>query len=91
MITYKQAGVDIKAGGEVVRRIKKIAKGIGFFGGFFPLGKNHLVAAADGVGTKLKLAFMMNRHETVGIDLVAMNVDDVVASGAKPLFFLDYR
>ncbi|KPJ69055.1 phosphoribosylaminoimidazole synthetase [candidate division WOR-1 bacterium DG_54_3] len=89
-MTYKQAGVDIKAGGEVVRRIKKIAKGIGFFGGFFPLGKYHLVAAADGVGTKLKLAFMMNRHETVGIDLVAMNVDDVVVSGAKPLFFLDY-
>ena len=90
MITYKQAGVDVEAGGEVVRRIKKLAKGIGFFGGFFPLGRNYLVAAVDGVGTKLKLAFMLNRHDTVGIDLVAMNVDDVVASGAKPLFFLDY-
>lgn len=90
MITYKQAGVDIEAGNEVVRRIKKLAKGIGFFGGFFPLGKNYLVSAADGVGTKLKIAFMMNRHETVGIDLVAMNVDDLVVSGAKPLFFLDY-
>lgn len=90
MITYKQAGVDVGAGGEVVRRIKKLAPGIGFFSGFFPLGKDYLVAAADGVGTKLKVAVMMNRHDTVGIDLVAMNVDDVVAAGAKPLFFLDY-
>ncbi len=90
MITYKQAGVDIEAGNEVVRRIKKLAKGIGFFGGFFPLGKNYLVSAADGVGTKLKIAFMLNRHDTVGIDLVAMNVDDLVVAGAKPLFFLDY-
>jgi len=90
MITYKQAGVDVEAGSEVVRRIKKIARGIGFFGGFFPLGKNYLVGAADGVGTKLKIAFALNRHDSVGIDLVAMNVNDVVASGAKPLFFLDY-
>jgi len=90
MITYKQAGVDIEAGYEVVRRIKKIAKGIGLFGGLYPLGKNYLVGATDGVGTKLKLAFMMNKHTTIGIDLVAMNVDDVVAMGAKPLFFLDY-
>ena len=90
MITYKQSGVDIDAGNEVVRRIKKFAKGIGFFGGFFPLGKNFLVGATDGVGTKLKIAFLMNRHDTVGIDLVAMNVNDVVVSGAKPLFFLDY-
>ncbi|MEE8637825.1 MAG: phosphoribosylformylglycinamidine cyclo-ligase [Candidatus Margulisiibacteriota bacterium] len=89
-MTYKQAGVDIEAGNEVVRRIKKLAKGIGFFGGFFPLGKNYLVSAADGVGTKLKIAFMLNRHDTVGIDLVAMNVDDLVVAGAKPLFFLDY-
>ncbi|MFH1577336.1 MAG: phosphoribosylformylglycinamidine cyclo-ligase [Candidatus Margulisiibacteriota bacterium] len=90
MITYKQAGVDVGAGNEVVKRIRKFAKGIGFFGGLYPLGKNFLVGAADGVGTKLKLAFMMNRHDTIGIDLVAMNVDDVVATGAKPLFFLDY-
>jgi phosphoribosylformylglycinamidine cyclo-ligase len=90
MITYKQAGVDVDAGNEVVRRIKKFARGIGFFGGFYPLGKNFLVSAADGVGTKLKLAFKLNRHDTVGIDLVAMNVDDIVATGAKPLFFLDY-
>ncbi|MGB9612707.1 MAG: phosphoribosylformylglycinamidine cyclo-ligase [Candidatus Margulisiibacteriota bacterium] len=90
MITYKQAGVDIEAGYEVVKRIKKVAKGIGLFGGLFPFGKFYLVGAADGVGTKLKLAFMLNKHHTVGIDLVAMNVDDVVAMGAKPLFFLDY-
>lgn len=90
MITYKQAGVDIEAGYEVVRRIKKVAKGVGLFGGLFPFGKQYLVGATDGVGTKLKLAFMLNKHHTVGIDLVAMNVDDVVAMGAKPLFFLDY-
>lgn len=90
MITYKQAGVDIEAGYEVVRRIKKMAKGIGLFGGLYPLGKQYLVGATDGVGTKLKLAFMLNKHHTIGIDLVAMNVDDVAAMGAKPLFFLDY-
>jgi phosphoribosylformylglycinamidine cyclo-ligase len=90
MITYKQAGVDVEAGQEVVRRIKKLVKGIGFFGGFYPVGKNMLVGASDGVGTKLKIAFLMDRHDTIGIDLVAMNVNDVVATGAKPLFFLDY-
>jgi phosphoribosylformylglycinamidine cyclo-ligase len=91
MITYKQAGVDVGAGNEVVRRIKKFAKGIGFFGGFYPLNKkNYLVGAADGVGTKLKIAFKMHRHDTVGIDLVAMCVNDIVATGAKPMFFLDY-
>lgn len=90
MITYKQAGVDIDAGNEVVRRIKKFAKNIGFFGGLYPLGKNFLVGTTDGVGTKLKIAFMMKKHDTIGIDLVAMNVNDVVATGAKPLFFLDY-
>lgn len=90
MITYKQVGVDVKAGQDVVRRIKKVAKGIGFFGGFYPIGKNMLVGVADGVGTKLKIAFAMDKHDTVGIDLVAMNVNDVVATGAKPLFFLDY-
>jgi phosphoribosylformylglycinamidine cyclo-ligase len=90
MITYKQAGVDIGAGYEVVKRIKKYAKNIGFFGGLFPFGKNYIVGAADGVGTKLKIAFMMNKHETIGLDLVAMNVDDVAVTGAQPLFFLDY-
>lgn len=90
MVTYKQAGVDIKAGNNVVKRIQKLVKGIGFFGGFYPLGANFLVGATDGVGTKLKIAFMMDKHDTIGIDLVAMNVNDVVACGAKPLFFLDY-
>lgn len=90
MITYKQAGVDVEAGYEVVRRIKSLAKGIGLFGGLFPFGKYYLVGATDGVGSKLKIAFMMNKHNTIGLDLVAMNVDDVVAMGAKPLFFLDY-
>ncbi|MFH1542352.1 MAG: phosphoribosylformylglycinamidine cyclo-ligase [bacterium] len=90
MITYKQAGVDIAAGDEVIRRIKKYAKKIGFFAGFYSLGKTSIVAAADGVGTKLKIAFHMNKHDTVGIDLVAMNVNDLVTTGAKPIFFLDY-
>ena len=104
MITYKEAGVNIEAGYEVVKRIKRLARStfgkevireIGLFGGFFAFDKKKykepiLVSGTDGVGTKLKLAFMMNKHDTVGIDLVAMNVDDVVTSGAKPLFFLDY-
>jgi len=90
MITYKQAGVDVDAGNEVVKRIRKFAKKVGFFGGFYSFGKHFLIGAADGVGTKLKIAFKMNRHDTVGIDLVAMNVNDVVATGAQPIFFLDY-
>ncbi|MFC1510933.1 phosphoribosylformylglycinamidine cyclo-ligase [Candidatus Margulisiibacteriota bacterium] len=90
MITYKQAGVDVETGNEVVRRIKKFAKKIGFFSGFYPMGKNFLVSAADGVGTKLKIALKLNKHDTVGIDLVAMNVNDIVTCGAKVLFFLDY-
>ncbi|KAE8697939.1 Phosphoribosylformylglycinamidine cyclo-ligase [Hibiscus syriacus] len=89
-LTYKDAGVDIDAGTELVRRIAKMAPGIGGFGGFFPLGDFYLVAGTDGVGTKLKLAFETGIHETIGIDLVAMSVNDIVTSGAKPLFFLDY-
>jgi phosphoribosylformylglycinamidine cyclo-ligase len=101
---YQQAGVNIAAGNELVSRIKKLisstsTKGvlsdIGGFGGLFKPDMNQfsepvLVAATDGVGTKLKLAFAFNRHDTVGIDLVAMNVNDVLVHGAKPLFFLDY-
>ncbi|MFA4905526.1 MAG: phosphoribosylformylglycinamidine cyclo-ligase [Candidatus Margulisiibacteriota bacterium] len=100
MATYKQSGVDIEAGYEVVSRVKRLAKStripgvlgeIGLFGGCFELDpKRVLVSGTDGVGTKLKLAFDMNRHDTVGIDLVAMNADDVVCAGARPLFFLDY-
>ncbi|KAM0951177.1 putative phosphoribosylformylglycinamidine cyclo-ligase [Dioscorea sansibarensis] len=89
-LTYKGAGVDIDAGSELVRRIAKMAPGIGGFGGLFPLGDSYLVAGTDGVGTKLKLAFETEIHDTIGIDLVAMSVNDIVTSGAKPLFFLDY-
>ncbi|GAB2211693.1 hypothetical protein Drorol1_Dr00025025 [Drosera rotundifolia] len=89
-LTYKEAGVDIDAGAELVKRIAKMADGIGGFGGVFPLGNSYLVAGTDGVGTKLKLAFETGMHDTIGIDLVAMSVNDIVTSGAKPLFFLDY-
>ncbi|CAM6122067.1 unnamed protein product [Calypogeia fissa] len=89
-LTYKDAGVDIDAGSELVRRIAKLTPGIGGFGGLFPFGDSYLVAGTDGVGTKLKLAFELDIHDTIGIDLVAMSVNDIVTSGAKPLFFLDY-
>ena len=102
--TYKAAGVDIEAGNELVRRIVPLAKAtsrpgadadLGGFGGLFDLAACHykdpvLVAANDGVGTKLKVAIESNIHNTVGIDLVAMSVNDLVVQGAEPLFFLDY-
>src|SRR5207248_9777600 len=100
---YAESGVDIDAGDALVERIKPFAKrtlrpevlaGIGGFGALFEIGKRYrhpvLVAGTDGVGTKLKLAFALDRHETVGIDLVAMSVNDIVVQGAEPLFFLDY-
>ena len=101
---YIKAGVDLEAGYEVVRRIKKHTKntnrlgvmgGIGSFGGLFDLSilnykEPVLVSGTDGVGTKLKIAFQMNKHDTIGIDAVAMCVNDVLAQGAEPLFFLDY-
>jgi phosphoribosylformylglycinamidine cyclo-ligase len=102
--SYKDAGVDIDAGDALVERIKPLAtltrrpevlSGVGGFGGMFaiPPGKYRepvLVSGTDGVGTKLKIAFQVNRHQTIGIDLVAMSVNDVLTSGAEPLFFLDY-
>jgi phosphoribosylformylglycinamidine cyclo-ligase len=101
---YKQAGVDIAAGNEAVERMKKhvqrtmrpeVLSGLGGFGGLFGLNKDKyeepvLVSGTDGVGTKLKLAFAMDKHDTIGIDAVAMCVNDIVVSGAEPLFFLDY-
>ncbi len=102
--TYKQSGVDIEAGDAFVERIKphaartmrpEVLAGVGGFGGLFalPPGKYRepvLVAGTDGVGTKLKVAFQAGRHGTVGIDLVAMSVNDILTCGAEPLFFLDY-
>jgi phosphoribosylformylglycinamidine cyclo-ligase len=91
-ITYRKAGVNINSGNELVERLKKKFPKIGGFGGLFLIAgtKYNLVSSTDGVGTKLKIAFLLNKHDTVGIDLVAMNVNDLICVGAKPLFFLDY-
>lgn len=94
-LDYKTAGVDIDAGNRSVELIKKFAPNIGSFSGLFPLNlegikEPMLVSATDGVGTKLKLAFELDKHDTIGVDLVAMSVNDLICCGAKPLFFLDY-
>ena len=102
--SYKAAGVDITAGYQAVKlmqaqitrtKIPGVIGDIGGFGGLFApdltgMEKPVLVAGADGVGTKLKLAFLLDKHDTIGIDCVAMCVNDIICSGAKPLFFLDY-
>lgn len=94
MLTYKKVGVDIAKADRFVKFISKRAKGIGGFAGLFDLSKYlkgySLVGTTDGVGTKLKIAFMINKHDTIGIDLVAMNANDLICVGATPLFFLDY-
>jgi phosphoribosylformylglycinamidine cyclo-ligase len=102
-LSYRDAGVDIDAGDALVERIKPFARrtmrpevlaGIGGFGGLVEIGARYrepvLVSGTDGVGTKLKVAFALGRHDTVGIDLVAMSVNDILVQGAEPLFFLDY-
>ncbi len=102
-LTYKDSGVDIDAGDKTVEYIKPLAKktyrkevisGIGGFSGLFKVPEGYkepiLVSSTDGVGTKLKLAFKLNKHNTIGIDLVAMCVNDLICCGAEPLFFLDY-
>ncbi len=102
-LSYRDAGVDIDAGDRLIANIKPLAKrtlrpevitGIGGFGALFEISKKYrnpvLVSGTDGVGTKLKLAFQLNRHDTIGVDLVAMSVNDILVQGAEPLFFLDY-
>ena len=102
-LTYRDAGVDIDAGDALVERIKPFASrtmrpevlgGIGGFGALVEVSKKYknpvMVSGTDGVGTKLKLAFRLKKHDTVGIDLVAMSVNDILVSGAEPIFFLDY-
>jgi len=102
-LSYRDAGVDIDAGDRLVERIKPLAArtrrdgvlaGIGGFGALFEIGNKYrepvLVSGTDGVGTKLKLAFQLDQHDTIGIDLVAMSVNDILVQGAEPLFFLDY-
>ena len=102
-LSYRDAGVDIEEGDALVEAIKPLAQktmrdgvlaGIGGFGALFEVPKKFrepvLVSGTDGVGTKLKLAFQLNRHDTIGQDLVAMSVNDILVQGAEPLFFLDY-
>jgi phosphoribosylformylglycinamidine cyclo-ligase len=89
-ITYDKSGVSIDRGNELVRRIVKLNPTIGGFSGSIPFGDGFLVASTDGVGTKLKIATAMQKYDTIGIDLVAMSVNDIITCGAKPLFFLDY-
>lgn len=97
--TYKDSGVDVQAGNEAVRLMKKhaestfnehVLQGLGSFGAMYDNGDDVLVSGTDGVGTKLKIAFAMDKHDTIGIDCVAMCANDIICHGAKPMFFLDY-
>ena len=94
MTTYKRAGVDVKLSDKFTEFLQKKSKAIGGFAGLFPVAesgnKYSIVASTDGVGTKLKLAFLLDRHDTIGIDLVAMCVNDLLCCGARPALFLDY-
>ncbi len=98
-ITYKDAGVDVAAGNKAVSLMKshamstfddKVMQGLGSFGAMYDYGDSVLVSGTDGVGTKLKVAFVMDKHDTIGIDCVAMCANDIICHGAKPMFFLDY-
>jgi phosphoribosylformylglycinamidine cyclo-ligase len=98
-LTYKDSGVDIEKGDALVEKIKgkvkktygdRVVGGVGGFACLYEVADRYLAAGTDGVGTKLKLAFDLNKHDTVGIDLVAMCVNDIICTGAKPLFFMDY-
>ena len=97
--TYKDSGVDVEAGNKAVQMMKKHAEstfnknvltGLGSFGAMYEYGNNVLVSGTDGVGTKLKAAFTLEKHDTIGIDCVAMCANDIVCHGAAPMFFLDY-
>src|SRR4051812_14716180 len=93
MLTYKKAGVDVDVADKLGQYIAKRVPSVGGFSGLYPVpGRKDafLAATTDGVGTKLKIAFLTGRHETVGIDLVAMCANDLICCGARPLFFLDY-
>ena len=100
MVTYKDSGVDIFKGEELVERIKKKVKstygarvygGVGGFAALYDVGNDKLIAAGtDGIGTKIKIAQRLGIHNTVGIDLVAMSINDIICTGANPLFFMDY-
>ncbi len=94
MSTYKKSGVNIELSDKFTKFLEKKSKAIGGFAGILPVketgNKTNIVASTDGVGTKLKIAFMLNKHDSIGIDLVAMCVNDIIVCGARPLLFLDY-
>ena len=90
MITYKKSGVDIRKAEKIVDNLKKKFPDIGGYAGVYKIGNKKITATCDGVGTKIKIAIEYELHEVVGEDLVAMSINDLIAGGSKPLFFLDY-